>query len=64
MLLKAVQKIFSAQSHRLTRGLMNELFENFLNQYQIDKRFIEPISDELLRTYSKLTSVDKVIIPD
>ncbi len=38
---------------------MNELFENFLNQYQIDKRFIEPISDELLRTYSKLTSVDK-----
>jgi len=38
---------------------MNELFENFLNQYQIDKRFIEPISNELLRTYSKLTSVDK-----
>jgi site-specific DNA recombinase len=38
---------------------MNKLFSEFLYGYQIDKRFLNPIKDQLLYTYKRLTDTDQ-----
>ena len=40
---------------------MNQLFEKLLRDYQIDECFKEPLKDQLLLTYQRLTSTDKEI---
>lgn len=41
---------------------MNQLFQEFLKDFQIDDRFRDPIKDQLLHTYTSLTSTDKEML--
>jgi site-specific DNA recombinase len=42
--------------------LMNQLFSEFLNAYQIDKRYNAPLKDQLLYTFTNLTASNKELV--